>query len=69
VGDAHVSCVLTGPADGRVKGIAFRAATTPLGRELLEGRLPLRLAGRVRVDRWQGREQASFEIDDAAPLP
>ena len=69
VGEGHVSCVLTGPADGRVKGIAFRAAATALGRELLEARVPLRLAGRVRLDRWQGREQASFEIDDAAPLP
>ena len=69
VGEGHVSCVLSGPADGRVKAIAFRAASTPLGRELLEARVPLRLAGRVRLDRWQGREQASFEIDDAAPLP
>jgi single-stranded-DNA-specific exonuclease len=69
VGEGHVSCVLTGAADGRVKAIAFRAAATPLGRELLEARMPLRLAGRVRLDRWQGREQACFEIDDAAAAP
>ena len=66
VGDGHVSCVLTGAADGRVKAIAFRSAATPLGRELMEARVPLRLAGRVRLDTWQGRDQASFEIDDAA---
>jgi single-stranded-DNA-specific exonuclease len=69
VGEGHVSCVLTGAADGRVKAIAFRAAATPLGRELLDARVPLRLAGRIRVDRWQGREQACFEIDDAAAVP
>lgn len=67
VGDSHVSCILTSLSGGRVKGIAFRAAGTALGRALLEGRLPLRLAGRVRLETWQGREQASFEIEDAAP--
>jgi single-stranded-DNA-specific exonuclease len=67
VGDGHVSCVLTGAVDGRVKAIAFRCGSTPLGRELLEARVPLRLAGRLRLDSWQGRPQACFEIDDAAP--
>jgi single-stranded-DNA-specific exonuclease len=66
VGDGHVSCALAGAVGGRVKGIAFRSAASPLGRELLEGRMPLRLAGRVKLDTWQGREQACFEIDDAA---
>ena len=68
VGDGHVSCMLSSIAGGRVKGIAFRSATSPLGRELLEGRMPLHLAGRVKLDTWQGREQASFEIEDAAPV-
>ena len=67
VGDGHVSCVLTGAVDGRVKAIAFRSSTSPLGRELLDARVPLRLAGRLRLDNWQGRQQACFEIDDAAP--
>jgi single-stranded-DNA-specific exonuclease len=66
VGDGHVSCVLAGAAGGRVKGIAFRCAGSPLGRALLEGDLPLRLAGRVKLETWQGREQASFEIEDGA---
>ena len=66
VGDGHVSCVLAGAmGGGRVKGIAFRCAGSPLGRALLErGDLPLRLAGRVKLETWQGREQASFEIED-----
>lgn len=66
VGDGHVSAVLGGIAGGRVKAISFRSAGSPLGRELLEGRMPLHLAGRVKLDTWQGREQVSFEIDDAA---
>ena len=68
VGDGHVSCMLSSIAGGRVKAIAFRSATSPLGRELLEARMPLHLAGRVKLDTWQGREQASFEIEDAAPV-
>lgn len=69
VGDGHVGCVLGGAAGGRVKGIAFRAGGSPLGRALLDGGgggSPLRLAGRVRLDAWQGRAEASFEIEDAA---
>jgi single-stranded-DNA-specific exonuclease len=66
VGDGHVSCVLAGAAGGRLKGIAFRCAATPLGRALLSGELPVQLAGRVRLDSWQGREQVCFDIEDAA---
>ena len=69
VGDGHVSCTLAGAVNGRVKAIAFRSGATPLGRELLEARVPLRLAGRLRLDNWQGRQQVCFEIDDAAPAP
>ena len=68
VGDGHVSCTLTGAVGGRVKAIAFRSAGYALGRELLEARVPLQLAGRVKLDNWQGREQACFEIEDAAPV-
>jgi single-stranded-DNA-specific exonuclease len=68
VGEGHVSCIVSGPAGGRVKAIAFRSAATALGRELADGRVPLRLAGRIRLDKWQGREQVCFEIDDAAPM-
>lgn len=68
VGDSHVSCALDGVAGGRVKAIAFRSAGSPLGRELLEGRMPLHLAGRIKLDRWQGREQVGFEIEDGAAV-
>jgi len=68
VGDGHVRCVLTGPDGGRLTGIAFRCADEPLGRALLErGGVPLHLAGALRVNRWQGREDAQLRIEDAAP--
>jgi len=69
VGQDHVSCFLTGAEGGRLKAIAFRAAGTPLGAALLEpGGAPLHVAGILRVDRWKGREQAQFQIEDAATI-
>ena len=69
VGQDHVSCFLTGAEGGRLKAIAFRAAGTPLGAALLDpGGAPLHLAGILRVDRWKGREQAQFQIEDAATI-
>lgn len=68
VGAGHVRCWLTGDGSERVKAIAFRAAETPVGQALMAGGgAPLHLAGLLRVDRWQGRTQAQFQIDDAAP--
>jgi single-stranded-DNA-specific exonuclease len=67
VGEAHLACTLTGAAGGRLRAVAFRSRGTPLADALLRGE-PLRLAGRVKVDRWQGREGASFQIEDAAPV-
>lgn len=68
VGTGHVRCWLTGDGTERVKAIAFRAGETPLGEALLAGTgAPLHLAGRLRIDRWQGRVQPQFQIEDAAP--
>lgn len=67
VGADHVRCVLTGPDGGRLKAIAFRAAREELGRALLAGRgAALHIAGRLKLDRWQGREQVQVQIEDAA---
>lgn len=68
VGVGHVRCWLTGAGTERLKAIAFRAGETQVGDALLAGTgAPLHLAGRLRIDRWQGRVQPQFQIEDAAP--
>jgi single-stranded-DNA-specific exonuclease len=67
VGRGHLSCVIAGTAAGRLRGIAFRAADRALGGALQRRGEPLRLAGRVKLERWRGEARASFEIEDAAP--
>ncbi|MGY6632958.1 MAG: single-stranded-DNA-specific exonuclease RecJ [Alkalilacustris sp.] len=55
---------------GGLEAVAFNIAGTPLGEALSSaattGR-PLHLAGRLTVDRWQGRRRARLMLDDAAP--
>lgn len=66
---AHVSCALTGPEGGRLKAIAFRAMESGVGEALLNhSGAPLHIAGRLRINHWQGTETAQFMIDDAAWL-
>jgi single-stranded-DNA-specific exonuclease len=69
VGEGHVSLRLAGLGGGTAKAIAFRAGGTPLGAALLGGNGSLCLAGRLRLDRYKGREQPCFQIDDAAEAP
>ena len=68
VGTDHVRCFLVGAEGGsRLKGIAFRAADTALGRTLLEtAGVPLHVAGHLKADRWQGRDAVELVIEDAA---
>ncbi|MDE0176787.1 MAG: single-stranded-DNA-specific exonuclease RecJ [Defluviicoccus sp.] len=68
VGTDHVRCFLVGAEGGsRLKGIAFRATDTALGRTLLEtAGAPLHVAGHLKVDRWQGRDAVELVIEDAA---
>ncbi len=70
VGADHVRCFLTGAEGGpRLKGIAFRAAGTPLGEALLAGGgALLHIAGHLKADRWQGRDAVELVIEDAASL-
>lgn len=73
VGGDHVRCILgeagTGASasSGRLTGICFRCRETPLGELLLKsvGRT-IQLAGRIRINRWQGTERAQLMIDDGA---
>ncbi len=71
VGENHVRCMVSDWEGGaRAKAIAFRCVGTPLGEILLKSTVgaarPLHLAGRVKVDRWNGTESPSFLIEDAA---
>jgi len=73
VGKGHVRCILAdgdgGGAKGRLKAIAFRAAGEPLGDALLNtSGMALHLAGKIRLDTWQGRDGVQFIIDDAAQV-
>lgn len=74
VGENHVRCIISdgGPNAGkksRIKAIAFRHVDTRLGKELLSGYgHTLHLAGKIKLDRWQGNERAELQIEDAAEV-
>ncbi len=68
IGDNHLDAWLGDASGARVRGVAFRIADQPLGEALLAaGDRPLHLAGRLKIDTWQSRRRAGFQIDDAAP--
>ncbi|MFP6707789.1 MAG: single-stranded-DNA-specific exonuclease RecJ [Alphaproteobacteria bacterium] len=67
VGQNHVRMVMAGPRGGRLKGIAFGIADTPLGQAMLSAKgRSLHLAGHLRADDWQGRRGVQLFIEDAA---
>jgi single-stranded-DNA-specific exonuclease len=69
VGENHVRCILSGQGGERLKAIAFRSLDTDLGKALLKsGSTPMHIAGHLRPDTWQGRNDVQLLIDDAAPV-
>lgn len=69
VGQGHVRFLMAGKDGGRIKGIAFRAAETVLGKALLAGRgKRFHIAGQLKLDEWQGLKRASFLLEDAAAI-
>ena len=67
VGTGHVRCAVADGTGAQVKAIAFRAADTALGQTLLKSAgAPLALAGRVKIDRWNGSVRVQLQIDDVA---
>ncbi|MBO6835686.1 MAG: single-stranded-DNA-specific exonuclease RecJ [Alphaproteobacteria bacterium] len=70
VGEDHVQIQVADAMGGRLKGIAFRCADTPMGQALLraQGNRPIHLAGRLRLDTWQGVEKVQLMVDDAAEI-
>jgi single-stranded-DNA-specific exonuclease len=67
VGHDHVRVRLKGADGSRLDGIAFRSATTALGKGLLaaRGRL-IHAAGRLRAEEWQGQRRVQLHLEDAA---
>jgi single-stranded-DNA-specific exonuclease len=72
VGENHVRCTLESPEGGpksKLSGICFRSTDRPLGQALLAaGGKSMHVAGRLRVNSWQGRSSAQLLIEDAQPL-
>ena len=69
VGTDHVRCKLQTSQDKLLKGICFRSLDRPLGQLLLTSRdQPMHVAGRLRLNNWQGRVSPQLFIDDVARL-
>ncbi len=68
VGTDHLRCILSdGTQGGTIKAMAFRCVETPLGRLLLESKgKKLDVAGKIRLNSWQGNETVEFLLDDVA---
>ncbi len=68
-GDRHIRCTLQAGDGARLPAIAFRAlGPTALGEALTDASRPaLHVAGTLRIDRYNGRNDVRFRIEDAAP--
>ncbi|MGN6102445.1 MAG: single-stranded-DNA-specific exonuclease RecJ [Devosia sp.] len=67
----HVRFTLASPDGARLKAIAFRAASTPVGEALMaaDGEAPLHIAGTLSLDNWQGRPEVQLRVSDVALPP
>jgi single-stranded-DNA-specific exonuclease len=67
VGQSHIKVMLEAQDGGRVDGIAFRAAETPLGELLMSSRgAQIHVAGTLGADHWQGSRRVQLRVTDAA---
>jgi single-stranded-DNA-specific exonuclease len=67
VGQSHIKVTLEAQDGGRVDGIAFRAAETPLGELLMSSRgAQIHVAGTLGADHWQGSRRVQLRVTDAA---
>ena len=66
----HLRLVLGDGAGGaRVRAMLFRATENGLGAALMQARgAALHVAGKLRINRWQGREEIQLLVDDAASV-
>jgi len=67
VGDAkHVRCRLASNGGRNIKAIAFASTAENVRKLICDQSAPLHIAGYLRADDWQGREDVQFEIHDVA---
>ncbi|WP_300541653.1 single-stranded-DNA-specific exonuclease RecJ [Maricaulis sp.] len=67
VGADHVRFSLQDTSGATVQGISFRTADTALGEALLAAGEGLwHVAGRIKLDTWQGRRRVQLQLDDLA---
>ena len=67
VGENHIRCTLQSAPNQSLQAISFRSLDTPLGQLLLASRNePMHIAGRLRLNNWQGRTSPQLLVDDAA---
>lgn len=65
----HLRLALTDETGKRLNAIAFRAVETDMGQALIKhGGAPFHIAGKVRINTWQGRSSAQLLVDDAAAV-
>jgi len=70
VGQSHIKITLEAQDGGRVDGIAFRAAETPLGELLMSSRgAQIHVAGTLGANHWQGSRRVQLRVTDAAKAP
>lgn len=65
--NGHIRLIVTDETRKRLPVLAFRSQGTPYGDALLASRgRAMHLAGSLKLSTWQGVEQASFTLEDAA---
>ncbi|MBL6933594.1 MAG: single-stranded-DNA-specific exonuclease RecJ [Rhodospirillales bacterium] len=65
----HLRLTLTDETGKRLNAIAFGAVETDMGQALLKhGGAPFHIAGKIRINTWQGRSSAQMLVDDAAAV-
>ncbi len=67
VGTDHLRVIAESPDGSRLTGVAFRAASGPLGQQLKAAQgAVVHLAGSLTINRWGGTGRAELRIVDAA---
>lgn len=67
IGTGHIRIELRSESGGRLQGISFRAAETPLGDFLFKNReRTIHVAGSLSVNHWNGNRTVQLRVIDAA---